>query len=323
MAVWFTTFPAIERAAAEFTNVARCASCELSGIRSNGGRDQVTDASGYVSSVTDALGGHGAAARAEMPAVRPISFEDLREALRKGFEDFTASRSDVIFICLIYPLAGLFLVWLFFGYQLLPLIFPAASGFALIGPVAAVGLYDMSRRREMGEEPSWADAFKLFTSPSFGAILVLGVGMIVLFLFWMVVAQMIYGATLGPEPPASVGQFITDVLFTGAGWAMIIVGCAVGFLFAVGALAISVVSFPLLVDRDVGVPVAVATSIRVALENPVTVLAWGLIVAIGLVLGSIPLFLGLIVVLPVLGHATWHLYRRAVVREDTGPPEPA
>ena len=112
-------------------------------------------------------------------------------------------------------------------------------------------------------------------------------------------------------------MFLREVLTTGAGWTMILVGCGVGFLFAALVLATSVVSFPLLLDRDVGLPVAVITSMRVAAANPLPIAVWGLIVAGGLLLGSIPFFLGLIVVMPILGHATWHLYRRTVVAEPS------
>jgi uncharacterized membrane protein len=249
---------------------------------------------------------------APLPAVRRIEFADLRDVLAKGLSDFGAYRSDVIFLCIIYPLAGLLLVWQAFGYDMLPLIFPLASGFALIGPVAAVGLYEISRRREQGVDITWADAFGVVRAPAFGAIFLLGLLLLAIFLLWLAVAQAVYVVTLGPEPPASIGSFVRDVFTTGAGWAMIIVGVGVGFLFAVLVLTISVVSFPLLLDRDVGLYTAVATSVRAVLANPVPMAAWGLIVAGGLVIGSIPALLGLIIVMPVLGHATWHLYRKVV-----------
>src|SRR5262249_37451426 len=121
--------------------------------------------------------------------------------------------------------------------------------------------------------------------------------------------------------PASISQFINDVLTTPAGWNLIIVGNVVGFLFAVLVLMISVVSFPLLLDRDVGAAVAMVTSVRAVLTNPVTMAVWGLIVAALLLLGSLPFFLGLTVVLPVLGHATWHLYRRVVDPDMSPQPE--
>jgi uncharacterized membrane protein len=251
---------------------------------------------------------------APLPAVRQIELADLRDVLEKGFSDFGAYRTDVIFLCIIYPIAGLVLARLAFGYDMLPLLFPLASGFALIGPVAAVGLYEISRRREQGVDIAWADAFGVVRAPAFGAIVVLGLLLLAIFLLWLVAAYAIYLVTLGPEPPASIGSFVRDVFTTGAGWALIVVGVGVGFLFAVLVLTISVVSFPLLLDRDVGLYTAVATSVRAVLANPVPMAAWGLIVAGGLVIGSIPVLLGLIIVMPVLGHATWHLYRRLVPR---------
>jgi uncharacterized membrane protein len=274
--------------------------------------DQLGAATDHLGSVGRAVRGHPDAE----PQVRRIGTEDLRDALRRGLDDFMACRTDVAFIVLIYPVVGIMLAWFFFDYRMLPLLFPATSGFALIGPVAGIGLYELSRRRERGEPHGWMDALGVFSSPSFGAMLLLGLALLVVFALWMVTAWGIWSVTLGPEPVASAGEFARQVVFTGPGWAMAIVGCAVGFLFALVVLAVSVVSFPLLLDRDVGLRVAVTTSIRVAAENPRTVLTWGAIVAAGLVIGSLPLFLGLIFVMPVLGHATWHLYRKAVVAPD-------
>lgn len=246
------------------------------------------------------------------PAIRRIAVADLREVLRKGLEDFGACRTDVLFLCIFYPVAGLILARFAYNADLLPLVFPLASGFALIGPVAAVGLYEMSREREQGIKASWLHAFGVVRAPAFGAIVLLGMFVVGVFLLWLGAAQMIYAFTLGPEPPASIAAFVGDVFTTGAGWAMIVIGMGVGFLFAVAVFAISVVSFPLLLDRDVGMRVALSTSIRSVLANPVPMAVWGLVVAGGLVLGSLPLFVGLIIVLPVLGHATWHLYRKVV-----------
>jgi len=253
-----------------------------------------------------------------LPVVRKVTIGDLRDALRLGMADFSASRTDVAFLVIIYPLAGLAIAWMSFDYALLPLLFPAAAGFTLLGPVAAVGLYEMSRRREQGENPGWADAFGVIASPSFGAIFLLGLVLLGIFLVWLGAAQAVYSLTLGPEPPASLESFVTDIFSTNAGWTMLIVGMGIGFLFAVAVLAISVVSFPLLLDRETGLPVAVATSVRVVVENPVSMAVWGLIVAGGLVIGTLPAFLGLIVILPILGHATWHLYRKAVVPPGEG-----
>ncbi|MEQ8333386.1 DUF2189 domain-containing protein [Nisaea sp.] len=246
--------------------------------------------------------------------VRKISVDDLRDALARGAADFAACRTDVIFLCLIYPAAGLFLAHLAFGYDFLPLLFPLASGFALIGPVAAVGLYEMSRRREQGHHATWADGLGVIKSPAAGAILVLGLYLLAIFIAWLVVAYGIYSMTLGPQPPASATAFVSAVFTTAAGWAMAVIGIGVGFLFAVAALTISVVSFPMLLDRDVGLYPAIATSIRAVAANPFPMAVWGVIVAGGLVIGTIPFFIGLAVVIPVLGHATWHLYRKLVPR---------
>lgn len=246
------------------------------------------------------------------PVVRRITAGDLRDALRKGMADVGATRDDVLFIGLIYPLAGLVLARLAFSLDLLPLVFPLASGFALIGPFAAIGLYELSRRREQGEHVNWLDAFGVFRSPAIGSILGLGALMLALFCVWLGVAYEIYLATLGSTPPQTVAAFERSLFTTGGGWAMIAAGFGVGFLFAVFAFAVSVVSFPLLLDRDVGVMTAIRTSLKAVAANLGVMALWGAIVAGLLLLGSIPALVGLIFVVPLLGHASWHLYRKVV-----------
>ena len=246
------------------------------------------------------------------PGVRRISPSDLYDSLGRGVDDFVAMPSHAIFLCVIYPMLGIFLIALTLGNSLLPLAFPIAAGFALVGPLAAIGLYELSRRRESGLDTSSEHALNVLHSPSLGAIIALGLLLMAIFLIWLVVAEALYIANFGYAPPPPLVQFVHDVLTTPAGWRLIVVGTAIGFLFAVLVLTISAVSFPLLLDRDVGAAVAVHTSIRVVAANPVTMALWGLIVATLLVVGSIPVFLGLTIIMPVLGHATWHLYRRAV-----------
>jgi uncharacterized membrane protein len=247
------------------------------------------------------------------PQLRTLTMGDLRTALRKGWEDLAAMRSDVMFACMLYPLMGAVLLALAAQGNLTHLVFPVLSGFALVGPVAALGLYELSRLREAGMEVSWASMFDVLRSPRFPRIVMLALFNGVIFMAWLLLADAIHAATLGSDRVLSLMALLTAAVTTPAGWAMTVIGTGVGFLLAVVVLAVSVVSFPLLLDRDVSLPVAVTTSVRVARKNPRVIAAWGLIVAVGLAIGILPFLLGLVVVLPVLGHATWHLYRAAVV----------
>jgi uncharacterized membrane protein len=269
---------------------------------------QAMNAAGHT--IEGAWEGHDRA----VPAVQRIKGADLLDALREGFEDFGAYRTDVIFLCLLYPIVGLVMSRMILGYGEVPLVFPLASGFALIAPFFAVGLYEMSRRREAGRSNGWADAFGIARSPALGSIMALGMLLLALFVLWMGAAHIIWLLTLGPEPPRNLIDFANEVVSTPAGWTMAIAGIAVGFAFALAVLVLSVVSFPLLIDRDVGVGTAIATSWRVVEANPGPMALWGLIIAGLLVVGSIPLLLGLAIVFPVLGHATWHLYRKVLPR---------
>ncbi len=247
-----------------------------------------------------------------IPVVRKLTLGDLSDALKKGLADVGGLRDDILFIGLIYPLAGLVFARLAFSLDLLPLLFPLASGFALIGPVAAIGLYELSRRRELGDHVTWLDAFGVFRSPAMPSIIGLGAILLGLFAVWLGVAYEIYLLNLGGEGPQTVAAFEQSVLHTPGGWTMIGAGFGVGFFFALAAFAISVVSFPLLLDRDVGMWRAIGTSLRVVAANPVVMFIWGAIVAGALALGSLPALVGLVLVVPVLGHASWHLYRKAV-----------
>ena len=257
--------------------------------------------------------GAARAKAAAVPVVRKIGARDLADALHEGFADFWAMPSHVVFISLIYPLVGIVIGRLVFGYDVLPLLFPLMAGFALVGPFAALGLYEMSRRREQGLDTSWKHAFDVFRSPSFGAIAALGVLLLIIFFVWIAVADAIYVAAFGYAPAASMPDFLHAVFTTPAGWTLIVVGNLVGFCFALLVLVISVVSFPLLLDRNVGPATAVLTSVRAVAINPGPMALWGLIVAGLLVIGSLPFFIGLAVIMPVLGHSTWHLYRKVVV----------
>jgi uncharacterized membrane protein len=246
------------------------------------------------------------------PGIRKIQFSDLIDVLMKGLDDFNAKPSHIVLLVVIYPLLALIAARIAAGYDMLPLVFPLLSGFALIGPVAALGLYELSRRRELGLDIGWEHALRVVYAPSFRAILALSLILGAIYFAWLFSALAIHWLIFGSLVPTSIEDFILQILTTPKGWTLIIVGCGVGFIFAVVVLAISAVSFPMLLDRNVGVMTAIQTSVRVFLANPATMLMWGAIVAGSLVLGSLPLFVGLAVIMPVLGHATWHLYRKAV-----------
>ncbi len=264
----------------------------------------------------------GGAVSAAAPVIRSIGIEDLHQALQRGWEDFKAVPTHAIILCIIYPVLGLVLARAVLGYSVLPLLFPLAAGFALLGPFAALGLYEMSRRRERGEEPTAWDALEVVRSPSFGAMLGLGVLLLALFVTWVATAQAIYIAAFGYAGATGFADFATRVLTTPQGWWLIVVGCGVGFLFALVALCISVVSFPLMLDRRAGAGEAMVTSLRAVARNPAPMAAWGLIVALLLVAGSLPAFIGLAIVIPLLGHATWHLYRETIEPELNPQPLP-
>lgn len=253
--------------------------------------------------------------------IRTLSTEDLKIALRQGWEDFLDKRGDLVFVGFIYTFIGFFAIAVARDWSLLPLIFPLVAGIALMGPAVASGFYELARRRERGMNASWRHFFLEFRSPAMSSIAALTAVQIGIYVLWIAAAWAIYAATLGPpEPlawtmfPDTLGAFLREVFTTTEGWTMIIVGNLVGFVFALVVLAISVVSFPMLIDRRADVAQAVQTSVRVTLRNPRVILTWGLIVAAMLFIGCITFFVGLAVVLPVLGYATWHLYTRAVER---------
>jgi len=244
--------------------------------------------------------------------IRRIGVKDLRQALKEGFDDFKAKPSHVVFLCVIYPLFALLLTVFMVGQNLLHLVFPMVSGFTLIGPVVSVGLFEMSRRRERGLDVTWSSAFDFVHSSSFAPILALSVAMMLLYVAWLYIAQLLYFGLFGAVPPDSISEFATQVLTTRQGGALIFYGTILGFIFAIVVLAISVVAFPLLLDKPVSAITAVRTSIKAVTSNTLMMAVWGLIVVVLLTAGSVLFLIGLAVVLPILGHATWHLYRKLV-----------
>ncbi len=251
---------------------------------------------------------------AAQPIVHTIGPGDLRDALVKGISDFEAMPTHLVFLCLIYPILMIVLARLYAGYDVLPLVFPLIAGYTVIGPLVATGMYELSRRREQDLDISRAHAFEIIRLPSIGAIAKLSALLMAIYFIWLAIAWTIYEQTFGGAVPESIIGFVVQVFTTPAGWALIFVGCGAGFIIATVAFTLSVVSFPMLVDRDVSVATAVQTSIRAVLASPITMGMWAFIVASSLLIGSLPFFVGLAVVLPVLGHATWHLYRKVVGR---------
>jgi uncharacterized membrane protein len=258
---------------------------------------------------------------AEAPRIRRITMADAVDALRLGWRDFQANPTQLIFLAILYPVIGLVAARAMAGGAVLPLVWPLASGFALVGPFAALGIYELSRRRERNLPVSWHHAADVRHNPALGAILLIGVMLLAIFAAWLLVASLIYSTTLGATAymPANLAELVEAVFTTPEGWRLLLLGNGAGFLFAVLVLSLTVVSFPLLLDRGaegrpVGAGTALRTSLRAVLSNPGPMALWGLLVAGLLALGSVPLFVGLAVVLPVLGHATWHLYRKVVVR---------
>jgi uncharacterized membrane protein len=247
--------------------------------------------------------------------VRHVEPRDCFAAVAEGFDDFFAIPTYPVFVGLFYAVAGVALVAMSSLTSALQLVFPLAAGFALIGPFVAIGLYEMSRRRDRGLVVRGRDAFAVFRSPALPSILAFGLLLLMIFAAWIFAAELIYVWLYGPNPPVAAVPFLTDVLTTQRGWLLIVVGGLVGFCFAALALCVSVISFPLMLDRDVGLVPALEASLRVTRANPLAVALWGLIVAAALVVGSLPLFTGLAVIMPVLGHATWRFYRKAIERD--------
>lgn len=254
----------------------------------------------------------GAGNKLDLPVIRTIHISDLFDALRQGAADFWDKPSHYVMLVLIYPIVGIVLTVWMNGYHTWPLLYPLVGGFALVGPFAALGLYEISRRREQGLDTSWSHAFDVLRSPAIGSIAALGVMLLALFTLWLTAAQGLYESLFGSSPPQTLDGLLTQVSGEPGGMTLLIAGTMLGALFALVTLCTTVVAFPLLLDRDVGAFVAVETSFRVVMANPVPMLAWGIMVGAGLFLASLPLFVGLAVAIPIFGHATWHLYRKVV-----------
>jgi uncharacterized membrane protein len=253
--------------------------------------------------------------RAKQVPVRKISDEDLRASLRQGWEDFGDLRGDLVFAGLIYTVIGLAAVVMTASKPLIPFFYPVVAGVALLGPIAAVGFYELARRRESGHEVHWYNFADVRKRPSVDDMGIVAGLLLVIFVGWLLAAAALYAVIFGWATPTSIGGFLTMVLTTARGWALIVSGLLVGAIFGWFVLALSVASLPMLVDCDVTAADAVRASWRASHANKGEMIRWGVIVAALLVLGSIPAFVGLAFVLPWLGYSTWHLYTRLIDRE--------
>lgn len=241
-----------------------------------------------------------------------IGVKDLWQALKNGIDDFNAKPTVIVFLFVFYPLFALLITLFMIGQNMLYIAFPLVTGFTFLGPIVLVSLYEMSRYRELGQDVSWRTSFDFIHSSSFAPILALSLMMMLLYVAWLYMAQFLYFGSFGAAPANSISEFLTQIFTTRQGAGLIVYGTALGLMFAVVALAISVVSFPLALDKPVSSITAVKTSVKAVFSNPLIMTLWGLIVSALLAIGTIVFLLGLIVVVPILGHATWHLYRRLV-----------
>ena len=244
--------------------------------------------------------------------INHLDMKDVRAALADGFADFRRYPVFGLFFGGIYALGGLFIVVVLSLYHLPWMIIPVAIGFPLIGPFVAVGLYEISRRHERGEPISWRGILtEVFRQRERQLS---WMAFVVLFVFWIWIYQvrLLLALFLGFKIPASLAAFATIVTTTPEGMLFLLVGTIVGGVIATVLFSLTVISMPLLLDQEIDFVTAMLTSIRTVIENPMAMLTFGLVVAATAVISMLPLFAGLFVALPVLGHATWHLYRRAI-----------
>lgn len=252
------------------------------------------------------------------PIIRSISVEDVTAALREGAEDFRAMPAFGMTIGAFYALGGIAIVGAAFALDMLVLAFPLLAGFALIGPFAAMGLYEGSRRRDMGQKVGVGDIFSVRRATTTANVFYLGFILMFALFVWVRMALMIYALFFGMSP-VSLGNLVNRVFTTVDGLTFLLVGNAVGAGFAFIVFSISIVSFPYMLEKDVDPVTAVALSVSAVAKNVLPLAGWALFIAVALVASWTPFFLGLIVVLPVLGHASWRLYKRLIVHPEEAP----
>ncbi len=256
------------------------------------------------------------------PTIRTIGVEDVTAALREGAEDFRAMPAFGMTIGAFFAIGGLLIVWLaqsfgsgVLGIEGMAVAFPLLAGFALVGPFAAMGLYEASRRRDLGQSVGVGDIMSVRRATTTTNIFFLGFILLFVLFVWLRVASLIFALFFGLSGP-SLGELLTEVLTTADGLLFLVIGNAVGAGFAFLVFSISLISFPYMLEKDVDPVTAVALSVSAVAKNALPLAGWGLFVAVALAVSWLPFFLGLVVVLPVLGHATWRLYKKLIAHPE-------
>ncbi len=247
-----------------------------------------------------------------MPPVNVLTAADIREALVQGVNDFRRAPLFGLFFAGAYVIGGLLIVQSLFVWNQSWMVYPVAIGFPLIGPFAAAGLYEVSRRLQAGEPLAWNE---ILSSVRFqGSREFSWMAFVILFIFWIWMYQirLLVAIILGRMSFSTLDKFLDIVLHTPEGWTFLVVGHAVGAVLALILFSLTVVSIPMLMERNVDFVTAMITSVKAVIASPVVMLGWGVIVTLTVLASMIPAFLGLFITLPVLGHATWHIYKKAV-----------
>lgn len=248
---------------------------------------------------------------AQADGIRRIGSQDIRAALALGWADLRRAPAFGLFFAAVYVAGGWLLWWALTTAGQMWWSIPVTLGFPLLGPFVAVGLYEVSRRLETGEALDWPGVLGVILRQKDRQIPSIAAVVVVFFLFWNFLAHMIFALFMGLQVMTNITSSL-DAFLTPNGLAMIAVGTAVGAVFSAVLFSMTVVALPMLLDRDVDFVTAMLTSMAVVRANPGPMLGWGILIATLLFAGMVPGFLGLFLVLPLLGHASWHLYRRAL-----------
>jgi uncharacterized membrane protein len=252
------------------------------------------------------------------PRIRTVEMDRPWSWLAAGWRDFSrAPQVSLSYGCL-FSVAGYVVVYGLYAIDMFYLILPMAAGFTLVGPVAALGLYDVSRRLESGQPVTLGAALRSFVAHA-GSVSAMGLVLMLFLLAWIRVALLIFALFFGSQQVRGT-NFIETIFFTPESLPFVITGTLVGAVLAVAVFTISAISLPMLLDRDVGVPAAVTASFRAVNRNPKAMALWAALIAGFIAFGVATLFVGLAVCLPLVGYASWHAYRDLVGEEDIAGP---